>query len=375
MSLAAIRELGDAGFSVSAAEAKGLEPLGFHSRHVKRAFMLDADSEERCAHSVEEACRTLPADADGPPVIFPVGSFTLRSLSRYKDLFEGKAHLLVPDEETLKFANDKESVGALAERLGIPVPQSFGESLEQALKKAFYPAVVKYRNGEALGLPAPQRYRVVEDSEALYTEYLRMSALQDRPVVQKYIRGGGFGVSCVFDRQSRPVSVICHRRVREYPVEGGPSACCESDWDDALAGHAVRLLQALKWQGIAMVEFRGQGGAWALMEINPRIWGSFPLTRAVKSGFAQAYCYAASGRVLPVYESPAYPLGRRMNYLLSDGAAALSFFKKGNLKNGFGAVSDILNPFVRDGVLEWGDARASAAYLGAALRKKRKTEV
>jgi hypothetical protein len=26
-------------------------------------------------------------------------------------------------------------------------------------------------------------------------------------------------------------------------------------------------------------------------------------------------------------------------------------------------------------VLEWGDARASAAYLGAALRKKRKTEV
>jgi hypothetical protein len=44
----------------------------------------------------------------------------------------------------------------------------------------------------------------------------------------------------------------------------------------------VRLLEALSWTGLAMVEFRvGEDGP-SLMEVNGRIWGSLPL--AVRAG-------------------------------------------------------------------------------------------
>jgi len=278
MSLAAIRELGEAGFQVAAAAPQGSHPLGFYSKHTKYRFTLPAGDEGKYVRALLDACRALTSDSEGPPVIFPAGAYTLRALVKNKSLFEGAAYLLVPDEKALEHANNKEYVTGLAERIGIPAPQSYGESLEEALDRASFPLVIKYRNGEALGLRAPERYRIINSRDELKREYIRMSALQERPLVQEYIPGSGFGVSCVFDGDSRPVSVICHKRVREYPIEGGPSACCESAWDDGLVLYAERLLKELSWRGIAMVEFRGENGLFKLMEINPRIWGSFPLT-------------------------------------------------------------------------------------------------
>ena len=46
---------------------------------------------------------------------------------------------------------------------------------------------------------------------------------------------------------------------------------------------AVSLLQAIEFTGIAMVEFKGA----YLLECNPRIWGSFPLTDACGSRCAE----------------------------------------------------------------------------------------
>ena len=49
-----------------------------------------------------------------------------------------------------------------------------------------------------------------------------------------------------------------------------------------LYAYSTRLLAALEWTGLAMVEFKvGEDGP-KLMEINGRVWGSLPL--AVKSG-------------------------------------------------------------------------------------------
>src|SRR5207302_298489 len=46
--------------------------------------------------------------------------------------------------------------------------------------------------------------------------------------------------------------------------------------------YAVKLLEALDWTGLAMVEFKVGADGVRLMEINGRIWGSLPL--AVRSG-------------------------------------------------------------------------------------------
>ena len=42
---------------------------------------------------------------------------------------------------------------------------------------------------------------------------------------------------------------------------------------------------------MAMVEFKGD----CLLEVNPRVWGSFPMTEAAQSPFTAHYARAAAG--------------------------------------------------------------------------------
>jgi predicted ATP-grasp superfamily ATP-dependent carboligase len=83
--------------------------------------------------------------------------------------------------------------------------------------------------------------------------------------------------------RGKPLAAFQHRRVREVPITGGASSYRDSvPLDPVLLDHAVRLLGALDWTGLAMVEFKAGDGRLALMEVNGRIWGSLPL--AVKAG-------------------------------------------------------------------------------------------
>jgi predicted ATP-grasp superfamily ATP-dependent carboligase len=67
-----------------------------------------------------------------------------------------------------------------------------------------------------------------------------------------------------------------YRRLREYPASGGPSTLRESIRYPALQETAERLLSALGWIGVAMVEFKvdSRDGRPKLLEVNPRFWGS-----------------------------------------------------------------------------------------------------
>jgi hypothetical protein len=135
------------------------------------------------------------------------------------------------------------------------------------------------------------------------------------------------------------------------------------------------------------------------MEINPRLWGSYALTRAAGSRFADSWRKAAAGlppqprgeapaampdagRAVPSGPRPMVPgagdgtaaaagkapeapyrTGVKMSYRVNDLAACLSYFRHGRMAKGFGALADILNPFVRDGVFEWRDPKPFFVYL------------
>ena len=78
---------------------------------------------------------------------------------------------------------------------------------------------------------------------------------------------------------------ICHRRLREKPPSGGVSVYRESiPLDHNLVDKSFALLQALRWNGVAMVEFKvdARDGVPKLMEVNGRFWGSLQL--AIDSG-------------------------------------------------------------------------------------------
>ena len=118
-------------------------------------------------------------------------------------------------------------------------------------------------------------------------------------LVQEYIPSGGgeFGASLLLDRDARVLARFSHRRLRSYPVAGGPSTLRESIHCPEIEDAAERLLRALGWYGVAMVEFRRdpRDGRYKLIEVNHRFWGSLQL--AVVSGvdFPALLCRLALG--------------------------------------------------------------------------------
>jgi predicted ATP-grasp superfamily ATP-dependent carboligase len=99
-----------------------------------------------------------------------------------------------------------------------------------------------------------------------------------------------------------------HRRVAEWPPEGGFSSVCDAvslDQHTDLQERSIALLKAINWEGVAMVEYRFNPvtGKAVLMEINGRYWGSYPLAVECGVGFALISYYLHSGLGMPPLSS------------------------------------------------------------------------
>ena len=235
MSLALIRSLGQAGVEVITCEGERCRgnaaspALGARSRYAARHVWLPEGP--GYLDSLADLCRELGAERGCRPALLPAGARTLGLLAGDRERFEGLCGLCIPTTEQLDLFNDKARVSALAEALGVPVPGRYvrqkGEEPDAFFRRTPLPCVVKPVCGEKLGLTAAERYAAAKDREQAKAAFARFSRLAgEDPVVQEYLPGGALGCS-VLAREGEVLSSICHRRVREYPVTGGPSSCCQ----------------------------------------------------------------------------------------------------------------------------------------------------
>jgi hypothetical protein len=76
--------------------------------------------------------------------------------------------------------------------------------------------------------------------------------------------------------QGEAVAAFQHERIREIPLTGGVSVMRRSaPLRPGMLRDAVRLLRALRWRGVAMVEYRHEPATdryWCV-EVNGRFWG------------------------------------------------------------------------------------------------------
>lgn len=358
--LAVIRPLRKAGFEVVAAQTaqeSPKRPAAFSSRFTSRRVTLEGSvKDEAYADRLLALCKEYER-----PALFPIGADTLAVLSRNAAKFAEVCDFLVSPPAVLDAANDKRTVAQTAKAIGVPVPEEF-DCADGKLPPRF-PVFLKPRCGEKLGLHAEQRYASA-DNEAEFAEaYRKMSAYDPCPVVQERVSGDGCGICVVMDKHHDPVCLMGHRRIREYPITGGPSACCISWFDETRAEHAVRLLRALDFTGIAMVEFKGD----RVLEINPRIWGSFPLTEVSDSRFAEDYVRAARGEAFPAPDKE-FRRGRRMRFVLNDTLACLSCLKHGRWKDVGSGFLDVFR--AKEALFRFTDQKPFWRYLYLTVRGK-----
>lgn len=237
-------------------------------------------------------------------LIVPVGFQNCTLMSKYKEELLKVSHLVIADYEKMEFALDKSKVLTLAEELGIGVPQTFYPKALSELSlirdKMTYPCVIKSRFEHGANVVTyPQN---AEELETMYSEIVKKYGFDDEnlPMIQEYLAGDGYAFFALYiDGQCK--QIFMHHRLREFPVTGGASVKAEAFYDEILLTSGKKLLDALEWHGIAMVEFKkDSNGSYKLMEINPKYWGSTDLA-------------LASGAVFPVFTAQ-YVSGTSIEY-------------------------------------------------------------
>jgi predicted ATP-grasp superfamily ATP-dependent carboligase len=267
--------------------------------------------------------------------LFPMEEETLVLMARHRAEISKYSYLLTPDHEKIQFVRDKEKLLQFAESRGIPTPKTISISpsllpspsrrervpapqgknrdLELNLTQVPLPAVIKPRiSSGSFGIAYVRR------GEDLVPFYQRVHARYPFPLIQEWVPEGGgtYGLSALFDEASNVKAAFIHKKLRMYPVQGGPSTLREGVEHQEIMELGLSLLRSLNWIGVAMIEFRvdPRDGIPKLMEINPRFWGSLQL--AIVSGVDFPYLIlklARGERFEPVLR---YPTGKRCRWLL-----------------------------------------------------------
>jgi len=278
-----IRSLGRRGWRVIAADSVP-RSLGFRSRYAAERVLYPAPEE---APRATVAALKAAAEAHDVDLLIPVTDAVLLPLSEARADFERLCAIAMPAPEQLAIVTNKLKTIELARQLGVPVPLTqVVERVDEALALPIedWPVVLK-----------PQASRLYRDQASV--EHFEVSYAHTRdelaqqvarfegrcPVLlQSYYPGEGHGVELLL-HEGRPLAAFQHKRLHEVPITGGASSFRQSvALDPVLYDYSARLLSALHWTGLAMVEFKVGKDGGKLMEINGRIWGSLPL--AVFSG-------------------------------------------------------------------------------------------
>ncbi|MBD5117696.1 MAG: ATP-grasp domain-containing protein [Clostridiales bacterium] len=355
-SIAAVRALGRAGYQVVVTQTRGdsaLEPPVFASRYVSESRWLDGSAADP---DYPDKLYELLAEYDHP-VLFCAGAATLNAVAKQRERFAQVCGFLIASPEALDALNDKETVHRRCEELGIPVPKQYEGEPEG------WPVIIKPHCGEKFGLKAKDRYAIANNAEEYAAKRAAMVKYDPNPIVQQKVEGTGAGASLLLDREGRLISAICHRRIREYPAAGGPSTCCESFYDEHMIDSAYRLLSSFGFVGMAMVEFKGE----YVLEVNPRVWGSFPMTERASSPFVSRYARAAAGERLE-YVPQDYQTGARMRFTLNDGAAMLDYLRHGRPGPFFQGMADWFR--ARDALSAKDDPKPLRRYVRGMLLKR-----
>ena len=311
--LAATRSLGRRGIRVTVGESTPIA-TSFFSRYCSRRWVYPSPYFQPEAF-LEALIKEVKSRAY--EVLIPMEEQTTLLITRYRSHLEPYTRIPFTAFSALDKARRKDEVLRLALKIGIPIPKTlFPESLEAVpdlIPEVPIPAVIKPRIGSgSTGIV------YVYDKKDFWPAYQKVHQKYPLPLIQEFIPPGGqaLGASFLFGPDREPLAYFIHKRIREYPVKGGPSTLRESSYDPEVHRLGESLLRALGWFGVAMVEFRydPRDGRPKLMEINPRFWGSLPL--AVYAGVDFPYLLFQMALEQPIEKMEGYALGKRCRWIL-----------------------------------------------------------
>jgi protein-tyrosine-phosphatase/predicted ATP-grasp superfamily ATP-dependent carboligase len=280
--LAIVRSLGRRGIIVHAAPANFRSPA-LRSRYIHAIHDLPPWMGEGGEWL---AALTRLLQQERYDLLIPCNETVLLPLQRHRHTLSALARLAIPDNRAIAVLFDKHETRRLAQQVGVRVAAGrllrADDTAEGILEEFGSPIVVKPRRSYSLGsLAARGKVHVLDEKVQL--AWLLRGIDPSETLIEQYFSGQGVGVSVLASRGS-VLQAFEHHRVRE--IAGASFYRYSAPLTPDLAAACEAIVAALDYTGIAMFEFKtNAGGAWILLEINARPWGSMPLPVALGVDF------------------------------------------------------------------------------------------
>jgi predicted ATP-grasp superfamily ATP-dependent carboligase len=329
--VACIRSLAHAGHTVYAAEAASWSKAGW-SRASSGSFRYPAPQRQ-----VEPFIAALSAFVQrrAGTLVLPMTEATTLPVSSYREsLISAGARLVLPDHTDLLRAFDKAETTRLAASLGITVPKTVTvinpEQTRDLARSIRYPVVLKPRASEDLSptgmVRTGGRPRYASDPAQFDAAYADISARSSAVLVQEFIVGEGAGYFALMHHGELRAE-FAHRRIRDvHPTGSGSAVRISVKPDPDIRKASLDILSALRWHGVAMVEYRKRAGSPPVfMEVNGRFWNSLPL--ACYAGVDFPALLARMAELGDIEPSVGYRVGLRCRWLLGDARHLVEVWK------------------------------------------------
>lgn len=253
-------------------------------------------------------------------VVIPVSAKACCFCAEHKAVLLQYTKLLIVDFRTIEICLDKDKTNYFAKECGVPFPRVWRfnslNSLYENIIDIRYPVVVKGRSefNERL----PDYVFSEKDLKNVIKSWIGIAEeIGELPfIIQEYVEGVGRGFFAVYNNG------VCshyfmHERIREQPPTGGASTCAVSIFDQDLFNQGKKILDSLKWHGVAMVEFKYDSvkKKHYLIEINPKFWGSLELGLSSGINFPDIIIRHSVGMPLPPQK---YKIGNRFHWPIPD---------------------------------------------------------
>jgi D-aspartate ligase len=215
-------------------------------------------------------------------VLYPTRDETVAAFARYRTQLTDFFRVPTPDWETMKWVWDKRNTYSLANKLGIPTPQTWYPRDVRDLDEictdppfAVKPAIKEH----FIYATKAKAWRA--NSRAELKELFLRAAAQVEPgevMVQDLIPGDGRQqfAYCAFYKDGQALGSMVVGRRRQHPPEFGRASTFVETIDLAPVQElSERFLRSINYYGLVELEYKldPRDGQYRLLDVNGRTWG------------------------------------------------------------------------------------------------------
>ena len=222
--------------------------------------ILYYQDESELLSQIESTCTQLT----GRPLLFASGDALVQFIHDHRGRLTEWVDMDFADPETLELLLQKTRFAEFACENGFKVPRTVvvkdQSSLQRCQQELTFPCVVKpaWRSAAWKAARFPKVF-VFQNPQELASRFDRIYSVEPELIVQEWVPGDDSDIYfCLtyFDNHSKCLGEFTGRKLRQWPVGTGSTACAEPVDEPSVTQQTMRLFEHVNYRGFGSVEFK-----------------------------------------------------------------------------------------------------------------------